>query len=104
MSEILSRCGYRCDMCLAYRANIQAHPENAQLDIRRLVQVLRLPRPTRKINALAVYQTLLRRLIQAARCVLRGARGWQIVLTARRMFVRCCRNAWCALRACRKEP
>ncbi len=31
MSEILSRCGYRCDLCLAYQPNIQAHPENAQL-------------------------------------------------------------------------
>ena len=26
-AEILSRCGYRCDLCLAYAPNLQAHPE-----------------------------------------------------------------------------
>ncbi len=31
MEPILSRCGYRCDLCLAYAPNIQSHPENAQL-------------------------------------------------------------------------
>jgi hypothetical protein len=31
MDPILSRCGYRCDLCLAYQPNIAAHPENAQL-------------------------------------------------------------------------
>jgi len=29
MDPILSRCGYRCDLCLAYKPNIEAHPENA---------------------------------------------------------------------------
>jgi hypothetical protein len=31
MEPILSRCGYRCDLCLAYAANLDAHPENAQI-------------------------------------------------------------------------
>ncbi len=31
MEEILSRCGFRCDLCLAYRPNIESHPENRQL-------------------------------------------------------------------------
>ena len=31
MKEILSRCGYRCDLCLAYKPNIEQHPENAAL-------------------------------------------------------------------------
>lgn len=31
MTVILSRCGFRCDLCLAYKPNIQAHPENAQI-------------------------------------------------------------------------
>lgn len=31
MTQILSRCGYRCDLCMAYAPNIQAHPENAQI-------------------------------------------------------------------------
>jgi hypothetical protein len=31
MEEVLSRCGYRCDLCLAYRPNVEAHPENRQL-------------------------------------------------------------------------
>lgn len=30
MGSILTRCGYRCDLCLAYRPNIEAHPANAQ--------------------------------------------------------------------------
>jgi len=28
MKEIISRCGYRCDLCLAYKPNIEADPEN----------------------------------------------------------------------------
>ena len=28
MEQILTRCGYRCDLCLAYRPNVQAHPTN----------------------------------------------------------------------------
>jgi hypothetical protein len=31
MEPILTRCGYRCDLCLAYRPNIEAHPENQQI-------------------------------------------------------------------------
>ena len=31
MEPILSRCGYRCDLCLAYKPNIDAHPENRQI-------------------------------------------------------------------------
>ncbi|MEW6228971.1 MAG: DUF3795 domain-containing protein [Bacillota bacterium] len=31
MAEILSRCGYRCDMCLAYRPNVEADPSNQQI-------------------------------------------------------------------------
>jgi hypothetical protein len=30
MTEILSRCGYRCDLCLAYHPNIEKNPENQQ--------------------------------------------------------------------------
>lgn len=30
MSEILTRCGNRCDLCLAYQPNIETHPENRQ--------------------------------------------------------------------------
>lgn len=30
MTEILTRCGYRCDLCLAYKPNIEKHPENRQ--------------------------------------------------------------------------
>jgi len=30
MEPILTRCGYRCDLCLAYRPNIDANPENQQ--------------------------------------------------------------------------
>jgi hypothetical protein len=29
--EILSRCGYRCDLCLAYRPNVEANPSNQQI-------------------------------------------------------------------------
>ena len=28
MNGILSRCGYRCDLCLAYRSNIEVNPAN----------------------------------------------------------------------------
>lgn len=31
MNEILSRCGYRCDLCLAYRPNLEANPSNRQV-------------------------------------------------------------------------
>ena len=30
MNSIISACGYRCDLCLAYRPNVKAHPENRQ--------------------------------------------------------------------------
>jgi hypothetical protein len=30
MDAILSRCGYRCDLCLAYRPNVEANPSNPQ--------------------------------------------------------------------------
>jgi hypothetical protein len=30
MEEILTRCGYRCDLCLAYRPNVEADPANQQ--------------------------------------------------------------------------
>jgi hypothetical protein len=30
MPGILARCGYRCDLCLAYRPNIEACPSNQQ--------------------------------------------------------------------------
>jgi hypothetical protein len=30
MKPILTRCGYRCDLCLAYKPNIEEHPENRQ--------------------------------------------------------------------------
>ena len=30
MDPILSRCGYRCDLCLAYRPNIEKDPSNQQ--------------------------------------------------------------------------
>lgn len=30
MKPILTRCGYRCDLCLAYRPNIEKHPEDRQ--------------------------------------------------------------------------
>jgi len=28
--KIISRCGYRCDLCLAYAPNVEHHPENKQ--------------------------------------------------------------------------
>jgi len=28
MNEILARCGYRCDQCLAFRPNVEANPSN----------------------------------------------------------------------------
>jgi hypothetical protein len=31
MDELLSRCGFRCDLCMAYRLNVESHPENRQL-------------------------------------------------------------------------
>ena len=31
MDEILTRCGYRCDLCLAYRPNIEKNPDNRQI-------------------------------------------------------------------------
>jgi len=31
MNEILSRCGYRCDLCLAYRPNVERSPSNRQI-------------------------------------------------------------------------
>jgi hypothetical protein len=31
MDPILSRCGFRCDLCLAYRPNVEARPENRHL-------------------------------------------------------------------------
>jgi hypothetical protein len=31
MDEILSRCGFRCDLCMAYRPNLENHPESRQL-------------------------------------------------------------------------
>ena len=30
MEEILTRCGFRCDLCLAYRPNIEKNPSNRQ--------------------------------------------------------------------------
>ena len=30
MEPILTRCGYRCDLCLAYRPNVVANPSNQQ--------------------------------------------------------------------------
>jgi hypothetical protein len=30
MQEIVTRCGYRCDLCLAYRPNVEACPSNQQ--------------------------------------------------------------------------
>ena len=31
MEGILSKCGYRCDICLAYKPNLEKHPENRQI-------------------------------------------------------------------------
>lgn len=30
MDPILTRCGYRCDLCLAYRPNVEAHPADRE--------------------------------------------------------------------------
>jgi len=30
MKELLARCGYRCDLCMAYKPNVEAHPDNPQ--------------------------------------------------------------------------
>jgi hypothetical protein len=30
MTPILSHCGYRCDLCLAYRPNVEQNPSNQQ--------------------------------------------------------------------------
>ena len=30
MEAILTRCGYRCDLCLAYRPNVENNPSNQQ--------------------------------------------------------------------------
>lgn len=29
--QILTRCGFRCDLCLAYRPNLEANPSNARV-------------------------------------------------------------------------
>lgn len=31
MQAILSKCGFRCDLCLAYEPNIESHPENREI-------------------------------------------------------------------------
>jgi hypothetical protein len=31
MGTILTRCGYRCDLCLAYKPNVEANPANRQI-------------------------------------------------------------------------
>lgn len=31
MQAMLTRCGYRCDLCLAYRPNLEANPANRQV-------------------------------------------------------------------------
>ena len=31
MEPILTRCGYRCDLCLAYKPNIESNPTNQQI-------------------------------------------------------------------------
>jgi hypothetical protein len=31
LQPILSRSGFRCDLCLAYRPNVEARPENGQI-------------------------------------------------------------------------
>jgi hypothetical protein len=30
MNPILTRCGYRCDLCLAYKPNVESNPANQQ--------------------------------------------------------------------------
>lgn len=31
MDAVLTRCGFRCDLCLAYRPNVEANPSNQQV-------------------------------------------------------------------------
>lgn len=31
MEEVLTRCGYRCGLCLAYRPNVEANPSNREI-------------------------------------------------------------------------
>lgn len=31
MQPILTRCGYRCDLCLAYKPNVEKNPANRQI-------------------------------------------------------------------------
>jgi len=31
MEEILTRCGYRCDLCLAYKPNVEKNPANQRI-------------------------------------------------------------------------
>ena len=31
MEPILTRCGYRCDLCLAYKPNVEQNPSNQQM-------------------------------------------------------------------------
>ena len=31
MQKLITRCGYRCDLCLAYRPNLEKNPSNGQL-------------------------------------------------------------------------
>jgi hypothetical protein len=31
MDEVLARCGYRCDLCLAYRPNVETEPSNQEI-------------------------------------------------------------------------
>ena len=31
MEEIISRCGFRCDLCMAYQPNLVENPENAEI-------------------------------------------------------------------------
>ena len=31
MDEVIARCGYRCDLCLAFRPNVEANPANQQV-------------------------------------------------------------------------
>ncbi len=31
MDPVLTRCGYRCDLCLAYRPNVEERPANQQI-------------------------------------------------------------------------
>lgn len=31
MEPIITKCGYRCDLCLAYKPNLEKHPESKQI-------------------------------------------------------------------------